>query len=159
MNCVNCGGGLKPVGNRSYFRCPFCESFHFPSETADDIAVIGDESRFFCPVCRDPLASAAVEGHPVCYCTACRGFLADNGTFGFIVQKRRAELKPAPVSFVPFLQEELARRIVCPCCNRTMDNHPYHAGGNAVIDTCSACRLVWLDAEELAVIVRYPARR
>ena len=39
-----------------------------------------------------------------------------------------------------------------------MDTHPYHAGGNAVIDTCDRCRLVWLDAGELTVIGRYPGR-
>ena len=27
MNCANCGGGLKPVGNRPYFRCPYCETY------------------------------------------------------------------------------------------------------------------------------------
>ena len=39
-----------------------------------------------------------------------------------------------------------------------MDTHPYHAGGNAVIDTCDRCRLVWLDAGELTVIGSYQSR-
>jgi Zn-finger nucleic acid-binding protein len=39
-----------------------------------------------------------------------------------------------------------------------MDNHPYHAGGNAVIDTCHRCRVVWLDAGELTVLGKYQSR-
>jgi Zn-finger nucleic acid-binding protein len=36
-----------------------------------------------------------------------------------------------------------------------MDTHPYGGGGNAVIDSCFVCRLVWLDAGELTVLERY----
>jgi Zn-finger nucleic acid-binding protein len=159
MNCTNCRGGLQQMGNRPYFRCPHCETFHFPNETADGIDVIGEESHFDCPICAEPLASAAADGQPVLFCEGCRGFLVNNATFGIIVQKRRSERKPVAASFEPFSPDELHRRIACPNCKRRMDTHPYHAGGNAVIDTCAPCRLVWLDAEELAVIARYPARR
>ena len=36
-----------------------------------------------------------------------------------------------------------------------MEAHPYFGGGNAVVDTCEHCGLIWLDAGELAVIERY----
>jgi hypothetical protein len=36
-----------------------------------------------------------------------------------------------------------------------MEAHPYFAGGNAVVDTCERCQLIWLDAGELAIIERY----
>jgi hypothetical protein len=36
-----------------------------------------------------------------------------------------------------------------------MEAHPYFGGGNAVVDTCDRCNLIWLDAGELAVIERY----
>lgn len=158
MNCDNCGGGLKPVGNRSYFRCPYCETFQFPEVSKDGIAALGTDSEFDCPVCSDPLVEAAIDGHIVAYCSSCCGFLAENGVFGYIVQKRRAAQPRTSPDCQPFSPEELRRRIACPRCRRTMDTHPYHGGGNAVIDTCGRCRLVWLDAEELTVIVRYPAR-
>lgn len=158
MNCTNCGGGLRLVGNRTYFRCPYCEAFHFPEETEDGVAAIGDPSRLSCPICTDPLTVAAVSGQEVRYCPGCRGILASNATFGKIVAARRTELGshlPIPEAFE---QEELRRRVNCPRCSQTMEAHPYHAGGNAVIDTCSRCHLIWLDAGELAVIARYPAR-
>ncbi len=65
MNCENCGGGLKPVGNRPYFRCPYCETFHFPQELADGVALVGGTAPQACPVCADPLAHAAIDGHAV----------------------------------------------------------------------------------------------
>jgi Zn-finger nucleic acid-binding protein len=158
MNCANCGGGLRPVGGRPYFRCPYCETFHFPDETGDGVAEVGGDTGYACPVCTDPLATAAVGGHPVCYCRTCRGFLTGNATFGRIVRLRRAEHGSPAHTPVPFTPDELKRRVNCPRCRKRMDTHPYHAGGNAVIDTCPRCHLVWLDAGELAVLGRYPER-
>ena len=40
-----------------------------------------------------------------------------------------------------------------------MEAHPYFGGGNAVVDTCERCGLIWLDAGELAVIERYIPHR
>jgi Zn-finger nucleic acid-binding protein len=158
MNCANCGGGLRPVGNRSYFRCPYCETFHFPEETGDGVAVVGGDSVLACPVCAEALTAAAIDGCEVNYCRRCRGFLATNASFGRVVQLKRAKQPPAPPIALPFAQEELKRRVACPRCHKPMDTHPYHAGGNAVIDTCDRCQLVWLDAGELTVIGNYQGR-
>ncbi|MCI0704868.1 MAG: zf-TFIIB domain-containing protein [Planctomycetia bacterium] len=157
MNCANCGAGLKPVGNRPYFRCPYCETFHFPEELADGVAVVGGEMKLACPICTEPLTHAAIDGHKIGYCQSCRGFLAKNSTFNQIVQLKRARNTSAPVP-VPFSPEELKRCIACPSCRKPMDTHPYHAGGNAVIDTCHRCCVVWLDAGELTVLGRYTGR-
>ena len=43
-------------------------------------------------------------------------------------------------------------------CHKPMDTHPYYGGGNAVIDTCPRCQLVWLDAGELTVLGQYQSR-
>jgi Zn-finger nucleic acid-binding protein len=158
MNCPNCGAGLKPVGNRPYFRCPYCETFHFPGEMEDGVAVVGGELPHDCPVCDQRLTGAAIDGHEVGYCGTCRGFLAKNPTFNIIVQLKRARNAGKPYAALPFSPEELKRRVRCPGCRKTMDTHPYHAGGNAVIDTCHRCRLVWLDAGELTVLGRYSGR-
>lgn len=158
LNCANCGAAMEPVGSRNYFRCPYCESFHFPDETPDGVAVIGDESRLGCPVCNEKLVAAAIHGDPVRYCRTCRGFLADNPAFGRIVTRKRAARGNAPYVPTPFSRDELKRRIACPKCAKPMDTHPYHGGGNAVIDTCHRCHLVWLDAGEVSVIGSYPGR-
>jgi Zn-finger nucleic acid-binding protein len=158
MNCPNCGGGMKPVGNRPYFRCPYCETFHYPHELADGVAVAGGEAPRNCPVCAGKLANAAIDGHAVEYCKACRGFLARNATFNQIVQLKRARNGGAPPVAIPFDREELRRRVKCPGCRKPMDTHPYHGGGNAVIDTCDRCCVVWLDAGEITVLGNYPAK-
>ncbi len=158
MNCISCGGILQQAGNRNYFRCLYCSNFHFPEETGDGVAVIGGESQFVCPVCEQLLTLGSIEGEDVCYCRNCRGFLANNASFGKVLREKRtrqAELHYVPVPFAP---EELNRRIKCPGCRGLMDTHPYHAGGNAVIDTCHRCKLVWLDAGEASVLGKYPDR-
>ena len=157
MNCANCGAA--PAGRgREYFRCPYCETFHFPHPTADGVAELGGETSFVCPVCAEPLTTAAVNGHEVSYCRTCRGFLAANATFSRLVRQRRAAAGPATAPPVPFDPGELKRTVRCPRCQGRMDTHPYHAGGNAVIDTCARCHLVWLDAGELTVLGKYRER-
>lgn len=155
MNCANCGGAMKPVGNRSYFRCPYCETFHFPDTTGDGVAEVQGDTPHLCPICEVSLVNAAIDGHPVGYCRTCRGFLATNTVFGQAVQHKRANPRAEPPVPVSFDSAELNRRVNCPGCRKPMDTHPYHAGGNAVLDTCSRCRLVWLDAGELTVIGSY----
>jgi Zn-finger nucleic acid-binding protein len=39
-----------------------------------------------------------------------------------------------------------------------MDVHPYYGPGNVVIDSCSACDLIWLDHGELTQITDAPGR-
>src|SRR5437870_813228 len=63
MNCANCGAAMQPVGNRNYFRCPYCETFYFPEETADGVAVVGGDTQYACPVCEKHLTRAAIDGH------------------------------------------------------------------------------------------------
>lgn len=149
---------MQPVGNRPYFRCGYCETFHFPQELADGVAVMGHELPHECPVCTETLVHAAIEGHAIGYCKTCRGFLAENAIFNQIVQAKRAENAGVAHVSLPFDQAELKRRIACPGCTKPMDTHPYHAGGNAVIDTCHRCRLVWLDAGEITVLGKYTNR-
>jgi len=158
MNCQNCGAAMQPVGNRNYFRCPYCETFAFPEETGDGIAIVGGETKFDCPICTNLLTPAAIEGQTVSYCTTCRGFLSTNETFGLIVWQKRAKQGPAPAVPLPFAVDELKRRVKCPGCRKPMDTHPYFGGGNAVIDTCARCCLVWLDAGELTVLGQYKSR-
>jgi Zn-finger nucleic acid-binding protein len=158
MNCANCGAALKPVGNRNYFRCAYCETFQFPEETGDGIALVAGEAPHDCPICEKQLTRAAIEGHEVSYCKVCRGFLAKNAIFSQIVLLKRAKNGPTPQVPIPFAPAELKRRIKCPCCRKPMDTHPYHAGGNAVIDTCHRCHVVWLDAGELTVLGQYQSR-
>lgn len=155
MNCSGCGATLRPVGNRSHFQCGHCGSFHFPEPTDEGVVPLGDPTRWVCPVCVLPLQSALIDGEAVIYCDQCRGFATTMGSFGRIVNKRRTKHSPQEKVCDPFDPEELQHGVKCPGCQKEMDRHPYYGGGNAVVDTCDLCNLIWLDAGELGVIERY----
>jgi Zn-finger nucleic acid-binding protein len=149
---------MTPVGSRKYFHCDHCNNFEFPEETGDGVSVVGDPSGVDCPVCANPLKNAVIEGEQIAYCNKCRGFLTPIRTFGAIVNKRRALHGKNEERFTPIDPAELKRVLKCPSCHRRMDAHPFHGGGAAVVDTCEACALIWLDAGELAIIERHIPR-
>jgi Zn-finger nucleic acid-binding protein len=147
---------MAPVGNRNHLHCSHCDGYHFPQETGDGVCPLGDPSGVSCLVCRDqPLQMALIDGDEVCYCDRCRGFLTTMPAFSIIVTKRRARHTTHEQLPGPFDPEELKRHLKCPKCKKRMSAHPYFGGGNAVVDTCDRCGLIWLDAGELAVIERY----
>jgi Zn-finger nucleic acid-binding protein len=146
---------MQLAGTRRHFCCEYCGRFHFPEETADGVAILEVESDLHCPVCSARCCEAIIEGECVVYCVQCRGFLTRTATFGRIVARRRAQKTSALNSHRPFDPAELRRALSCPKCGRRMATHAYGGGGNAVVDTCAPCDLIWLDAGELAIIGHY----
>ncbi len=159
MNCPNCGAPMHLVRDRDYWVCPYCTTFHFPDENDEGVRVLGEESRLLCPVCHVELVSAAVEQAPVRTCPRCRGILAEPPDFRRIVDMRRRTSAKKEHVLRPLDRAELERSIRCPQCARAMDAHPYYGPGNAVVDSCGHCALVWLDHGELTVIVTAPEER
>jgi Zn-finger nucleic acid-binding protein len=146
---------MELAGNRRHFHCSHCNNFHFPEETGDGVAPLAEPAGGDCPVCQRPLRHALIDGQKAAYCDQCRGFLAATATFGLIVADRRARHGPHEQITEPFDSAELQRVLHCPSCHQRMETHPYFGGGNAVVDTCERCGLIWLDAGELAIIERY----
>jgi Zn-finger nucleic acid-binding protein len=162
MNCTNCAGTLLPVSGRDHCVCEFCSTFHFPQplkDSADRIKPLGQRSKLDCPVCRKPLSLGSIERVEILYCANCRGLLSICDDFVQIIESRRSKWAGAEDSPQPLDPKELERRIDCPVCRRPMEVHPYYGPGNAVIDSCSRCRVVWLDHGEMAVIERAPGKR
>lgn len=159
MNCRNCAAAMIPVGGRAYFRCAHCGTFEFPTTNDDGIADQGEASDVNCPVCLVTLSVGAIEGHAVAHCGTCRGFLTSNANFSEILPRKRVEYAGQPMIPRGFEPSELQRKLTCPKCRKRMDTHPYGGGGNAVVDTCHHCRLIWLDSGELEILARYqPAK-
>ena len=117
--------------------------------------MLGEPAGADCPVCRVALQTALIDGEAVSYCGRCRGFLTKVGVFGQIVTKRRSRHGANEQRPEPFDPAELKRLLHCPGCRQRMEAHPYFGGGNAVVDTCERCHLIWQDAGELAVIEHY----
>lgn len=162
MNCSNCGAPMVWIEGRGHFRCDFCATFHFPQpleDSADRVSPLQAKTETPCPTCREPLQRGAMDGVSVRYCDRCRGILLESSMFAEIVRNRRAAYKGAEPKPVPINPEEFKRKIECPECTRTMEVHPYYGPGNAVIDSCARCRLVWLDHGEMSAIERASGRR
>lgn len=53
-------------------------------------------------------------------------------------------------------KDELQRKINCPQCHHPLDAHFYAGPGNAVIDSCENCSLIWLDRGVLMRIAHAP---
>lgn len=155
MNCRNCGAAMQPVGGRAYFRCQHCTTFEFPESAEDGVVTLDETTDLSCPVCHKALASAAMEGHTVNFCGHCRGLLTTNALFSQIVANRRAKNVTSNQPTQPLDKTDFHRRIKCPQCDRKMDTHPYGGGGAVVVDTCSHCHLIWLDAGEIDDIARH----
>jgi len=153
---------MRPVDGRDYLSCEFCSTFFFPKEledSADGVKPLGQQSEVECPTCKVSLSSGSVEGVRVLYCETCRGLLADSEGFGEIIRSRRAKRALSTSTPAPMDPEELKRKINCPACEGKMDVHPYYGPGNAVIDSCCRCQLIWLDHGEIAAIERAPGAR
>lgn len=161
MNCQNCGGLTAPDATGTVLRCRFCESVQFlgDGEGPDGLVLIGPESELVCPRGCGQLAGGHVDGQAVAGCATCRGVVASAMAFGMIVTNRRKRWNgPEPIP-TPIDPESLHRAATCPGCGYRMETHPYYGPGNCVIDSCGRCKLVWIDAGEIAAIERAPGRR
>jgi Zn-finger nucleic acid-binding protein len=158
MNCPNCGAGLRPVPNRNHLHCPYCQTVHFPEPVGEGIVLLGEAYFYDCPCCDRPLAAAVLDGATVGYCPDCHGLLVASDHFAHTLARRRETCAVRHRPAEPIDPKELRRVTRCPRCGRRTDTHVYGGGGNAVIDSCAHCRLVWLDAGELTVLERFPAK-
>ena len=76
-----------------------------------------------------------------------------NDAFGTVIRERRARRSAGSFCVSdPLDPTEYDRTIQCPSCHQQMEVHPYYGPGNAVIDSCSSCEVLWLDHAELTSI-------
>ena len=146
---------------RRYYYCRYCGTFHFLDVPAVEGIQVLERAPDApsCPVCHNRLARSLLDNvHVVEHCDGCRGALMARATFAQAVSHRRAWASGSPAPPTPIDQRELLRQVSCPSCGRPMDVHPYYGPGNVVIDTCSACDMVWLDYGELKQITDAPGQ-
>ncbi len=149
---------MNLVQGGEHFFCAYCRTYFFPTESDDGVKVLGEVSDVPCPVCKIPLVSASISKISVLHCTTCRGILAKQPLFRAIVDYRRAISPELSLPPRPWKPKDDKRRLQCPICDRSMDNHVYYGPGHVVIDTCAHCAIVWLDHGELSNIVNAPGR-
>ncbi len=157
MNCRNCGGVMRLVEGRApYFACDYCTAFAFPTENPDGVTRLGRGTELNCPICDIQLETAVVGGGEVLQCRRCEGLLVYQEELPTILRERLASAgSPRPPQ--PIRPEELARKLACPMCKRSLDVHPYYGPGHILIDTCGGCAVIWLDRGEMDTISRASA--
>ena len=149
---------MKLIESRRYFQCAHCGTYQFPDTVeADGIRIVGQLADApACPVCQVGMAHALLDDQPVDFCKKCRGVFMPRETFAGVIQKRRAWATEPPADPVPLDREALHRKLSCPKCKRRFDTYPHYGPGNAIIDNCTACDLIWLDFGEMRQIVNAP---
>lgn len=158
MNCESCNGVMTRVRGQNHHYCHSCSRFQFPTkiENAEDsIKPGGKVTDFQCPKCETALEVGLLrDSLDVCFCETCRGFVIDSDSFGPLINGLRASYTGVDDKPMLMNPDDLDIKINCPACLDSMEAHPYYGPGNAVIDTCMHCRLVWFDHGELARLVR-----
>ena len=131
-----------------------------PENTIRFIDGTGRTTEFFCPRCLDQqLEVGTIFKFQVCFCSACQGFVIDSSTLGRMIHLLRAGYEGPEDKPIVFDQSQLHKEVCCPTCLERMETHPYYGPGNVVLDSCSICKLSWLDNHELATIMRAPGPR
>ena len=162
MNCLNCGAPLAGVSRIGVGQCSYCDSRRVlsgGSDGIDGVILLGAPTDLDCPACGDQLVAAIVDSVPCRACPTCFGVSLPQASFGELVATRRADYRGADRPAAPLSPLDLQHQRECPICRETMEVHPYYGPGNTVIDSCSDCRVVWLDAGELSTIEQAPGHR
>ena len=142
---------LKP--DMESFKCDYCQSVYFPEKNDDGVRVLGETTGQDCPLCNVPLKHATLANLPIIYCTGCHGMLVPMQALEGLVDELRTGQGSEAAHAAPDT-EDLRRKINCPECHHAMDAHFYAGPGNAVINSCEDCCLIWLDRGALMRIAR-----
>ena len=127
-----------------------------PEPVADGVRITG-EAGHSCPVCRVTLTRAVMDDrHRIEFCERCKGIFMPLDAFAATLTARRRAARTPSITPTPADREDLRRRIACPGCGTEMITDWYYGPGNIVIDTCTRCNAVWLDAGELRRAIDAP---
>lgn len=109
-----------------------------------------------CPGCSATMQTITYEGIQIESCGSCGGEWLDAGELGHVVraretlfspEERRAVAAATAITPVDLMGED--RNLTCPKCGGLTDARNYGGDSGMVIDRCSECGGIWLDADEL----------
>ncbi len=121
--------------------------------------LIGKPAAVACPACQTELRIGEIESCQFAGCPRCRGMLFQQEVFARMLRQRRDNSAVPSVTPATMDRDQLKVRRFCPGCEQVLETHPYGGAGNAVIDTCLGCHLIWLDEGEFTSLVRAPGKR
>ncbi|MEL7498715.1 MAG: hypothetical protein AAFN77_13995 [Planctomycetota bacterium] len=149
--------------NQDYLVCETCRVYQFPTSiesSVDPIVPSGRTIEFQCPSCAVDLEVGILHDMiDVCFCNQCRGYVIDSPSFHPLVHELRSHYSGEADQPSPLDPKELDRVVQCPTCLDSMQTHPYYGPGAVVINSCSGCKINWMNHGELALIMRAPGKR
>ncbi len=116
-----------------------------------------------CGSCGAGMETIQYEGVEIDVCSGCNGIWLDAGELEKIVKKREETFDQKTVDELNALVKqshampaaEIARKVVCPKCQKDMTPANYQYSSNIIIDRCPDGHGVWLDPGELDKVQVY----
>ena len=112
-----------------------------------------------CPNCDQSLRPCQYEGATIHACDGCHGEFVGSETLREIVNIREETFPQEVLDAVRDHQPSFGvpagaceRSLACPACDLPMEVLNYASDTAVMVDRCSSCGGVWLDADELAHI-------
>jgi len=128
------------------------------------------DSGFTCPVCNQPLVTAAYEGTHIFQCSFCAGTLVENGKIARLIARTGRD-RPCTERLNSLartvLRKNQARNIYrkvadqgagpvpllpCPKCKHPMYRGFYSSAHLVEVDRCGGCEITWFDQDELEML-------
>ena len=106
-----------------------------------------------CPKCREPLIVVELHGVEVDYCLACRGTWLDAGELELITELAGGPAGRLTAALQATTDGRTSRRR-CPRCRRKMRQITVGDAPAVEVERCRNGHGLWLDAGELATLVR-----
>jgi len=112
-----------------------------------------------CPNCQAHLQTIDYEGISIESCSECGGEWLDDAEIGKIVRIREVRFDPEErraiaesTTITGVVLQDVDRDLKCPKCGGTTDAVNYGGDTGIIIDRCTTCLGIWLDADELEQI-------
>lgn len=110
-----------------------------------------------CPHCGEPLIIVELEGVEVDYCLACHGVWFDTGELDLVIELAGGDPSELAETLHPTGRRHTPTRR-CPRCSRRMRIGVIGQTETVEVDCCPDGHGIWLDANELAAIVKLLTR-
>lgn len=108
-----------------------------------------------CPRCNSALTEGKYENEQAMLCQSCSGVLIKQRSLPKVLNKFTADLYSSigPDFISPPLPDKGATT-QCPDCTAKMDYYGYMGSNKVMIDCCTECNWLWVDAMEFSAMAK-----
>ncbi len=107
-------------------------------------------SRLKCPRDGTVLDAGTFHGQLLFKCSTCNGAFVEQRFLLPLLKALGKDIRHAvPLDYPIDTISDKGGGLLCPRCAATMEHYGYMGDRHIMIDSCSACRHMWVDAEEL----------